>query len=98
MISIPVGPSTGTVGLSSKPNRARAIRPGRISARRMFETARVSATLWMAWAPNAEAQYTAQGPKLTALDSQGYAHFCKAIAISGDGNTALIGGFDDQNG
>jgi hypothetical protein len=40
--------------------------------------------------------WTQQGPKLTAFDADGNAKFGQSVALSGDGNTALIGGPLDQ--
>ncbi len=37
--------------------------------------------------------WTQQGPKLTAADESGYGQFGYSVALSADGNTALIGGF-----
>ncbi len=37
-----------------------------------------------------------QGPKLTVADESGAAHFGSSVSLSGDGNTALIGGPEDQ--
>jgi hypothetical protein len=39
-----------------------------------------------------------QGSKLTADDESGYGSFGKSAALSGDGDTALIGGPDDNSG
>jgi phosphodiesterase/alkaline phosphatase D-like protein len=40
--------------------------------------------------------WTQQGPKLTATGETGAAHFgCCAVALSSDGNTALVGGYAD---
>jgi hypothetical protein len=40
--------------------------------------------------------WTQQGEKLTAVGEQGEAFFGKNVALSGDGNTALIGGYNDN--
>ena len=40
--------------------------------------------------------WTQQGPKLTATDESGQGSFGGSVALSGDGNTALIGGPDDK--
>jgi hypothetical protein len=37
-----------------------------------------------------------QGPKLTAADESGAAYFGSSVSLSADGNTALIGGPEDQ--
>lgn len=37
-----------------------------------------------------------QGPKLTAADEDGAAYFGSSVSLSADGNTALIGGPEDQ--
>jgi hypothetical protein len=42
--------------------------------------------------------WTQQGPKLTADDEQGSGEFGSGVALSADGNTALIGGSQDDNG
>ncbi|MGZ4332316.1 MAG: hypothetical protein ACXVXL_30505 [Solirubrobacteraceae bacterium] len=40
--------------------------------------------------------WTQQGPKLTGFDADGNAQFGQSVALSSDGNTALIGGPQDQ--
>ena len=46
-----------------------------------------------AWAfTRAGAAWSQQGPKLTPSDESGQAKFGASVALSGDGNTALIGG------
>ena len=40
--------------------------------------------------------WTQQGPKLTATDESGQGSFGSSVALSGDGNTALIGAHDDN--
>ena len=40
--------------------------------------------------------WTQQGPKLTASDESGQGQFGSSVALSGDGNTALIGAHDDK--
>lgn len=42
------------------------------------------------------AAWRQQGPKLTAADESGAANFGSSVALSADGNTALIGGPQDQ--
>jgi uncharacterized protein YjbI with pentapeptide repeats len=42
-------------------------------------------------------QWTQQGPGLTADDETGESNFGGSVALSADGNTALIGGLDDNN-
>ena len=44
------------------------------------------------------ATWTQQGEKLTGSDENGAATFGVSTALSGDGNTALIGGLSDNNG
>lgn len=39
-----------------------------------------------------------QGPKLVGSEQQGTSEFGSAVALSSDGDTALIGGFDDDGG
>ena len=41
--------------------------------------------------------YTEQGLKLAANDETGDGSFGHSVAISADGNTALVGGYDDNN-
>ncbi len=41
--------------------------------------------------------YTEQGLKLAANDETGDASFGHSVAISADGNTAVVGGFEDDN-
>jgi len=43
------------------------------------------------------ASWTQQGPKLTASDEAGFGYFGDSVAISADGDTALIGGPVDDN-
>jgi len=42
--------------------------------------------------------WTQQGPKLTPSDNTGNANFGNSVAISADGNTAVIGGYADNTG
>ncbi|HEX7609492.1 MAG TPA: FG-GAP repeat protein, partial [Solirubrobacteraceae bacterium] len=42
--------------------------------------------------------WTQQGPKLTATDEVGAGEFGTSVALSSDGNTAVIGGPTDDNG
>jgi hypothetical protein len=46
--------------------------------------------------PGPNGLLTQQGPKLTPNDHQGFAQFGASVALSGDGNTALIGGPADH--
>ena len=41
--------------------------------------------------------WTQQGPKLTANDETGASDFGNGVALSADGNTALIGGYNDNS-
>jgi hypothetical protein len=51
-----------------------------------------------AWAfTRSESTWTQQGSKLTASGETGKAHFGYSLALSGDGNTALIGGLADNS-
>ena len=43
------------------------------------------------------ATWTQQGEKLTGGGEVGAGHFGLSVALSSDGNTALIGGFNDNN-
>ena len=43
------------------------------------------------------AAWTQQGPKLTASDETGNGYFGLSVALSSDGNTALIGGSNDNS-
>src|ERR1039458_10271670 len=47
--------------------------------------------------PEAQAQFTQQGPKLVGAGAIGLAEQGYAVAISGDGNTAIVGGPDDNS-
>ena len=40
--------------------------------------------------------WTQQGPKLTGADESGNGKFSTIVALSADGNTALIGGWNDD--
>jgi hypothetical protein len=42
--------------------------------------------------------WTQQGPKLVGSDEEGEAQFGISVALSADGNTALIGGINDETG
>ena len=57
-----------------------------------------SALLLAASAPIARAQFGQQGGKLTASDAVGSASFGGAVAVSADGNTAIFGGENDNQG
>jgi hypothetical protein len=43
------------------------------------------------------AQFTQQGPKLVGTGASGYAEQGYSVAISGDGNTAIVGGLSDNS-
>ena len=45
----------------------------------------------------AQAQFTQQGPKLVGTGAVFVAEQGVSVALSGDGNTAIVGGFDDDN-
>jgi hypothetical protein len=49
-------------------------------------------------AHGAAAQFGQQGPKLVGPGSVGYAHQGQSVAISADGNTAIVGGYRDALG
>lgn len=53
--------------------------------------------LAVAWPFGANAQFTQQGAKLVGAGALGKATLGSSIALSGDGNTALIGGPADNN-
>jgi hypothetical protein len=56
-----------------------------------------SSELGAAWAfTRSESTWTQQGSKLTAGGETGKAHFGYSVALSADGNTALIGGLADN--
>jgi len=44
------------------------------------------------------AQFTQQGPKLVGTGAVGNAEQGKSVALSGDGNTAIVGGVLDNGG
>src|SRR5580704_5712534 len=44
------------------------------------------------------AQFTQQGPKLVGTGAVGNASQGISVALSGDGNTAIVGGFNDNGG
>ncbi len=48
------------------------------------------------WAAGAEAQFSQQGNKLTGNDATGAAWQASAVAVSADGNTAIVGGYLDN--
>src|SRR6516164_9787592 len=45
----------------------------------------------------AEAQFSQQGPKLVATDAIGDARQGASVALSSDGNSAIVGGFGDND-
>ncbi len=49
------------------------------------------------WGRSLDAQFVQQGPKLVASGAVGNAFLGNAVALSRDGNTALVGGFDDDS-
>jgi hypothetical protein len=49
-------------------------------------------------APKAQAQFIQQGPKLFGTGAIGHAEQGFSVAVSGDGNTAIVGGFQDNSG
>src|ERR1700737_389778 len=50
-------------------------------------------------APAARAQFQQQGPKLVGTGAVGFAGQGASVAVSADGNTALVGGlYDNQTG
>jgi hypothetical protein len=58
-----------------------------------------NAVVGAAWAfTNSGATWTQQGPKLTPNDGTNQPEFGSGVALSADGNTALIGGDDDDQG
>ena len=46
----------------------------------------------------AQAQFSQQGPKLFGTGAVFVAEQGSSVSLSGDGNTAILGGFDDDNG
>jgi hypothetical protein len=55
----------------------------------------------LAWTPllaPAQAQFTQQGPKLVGTGAIGAAFQGDAVALSGDGNTVIVGGREDNGG
>jgi hypothetical protein len=46
----------------------------------------------------AQAQFSQQGPKLFGTGAVFVAEQGSSVSLSGDGNTAILGGFDDNNG
>jgi hypothetical protein len=77
----------GTV--ASWPNRAWAIA-------RPVVCILVFGVLFCAAGP-AWAQFTQQGPKLVGSDAVGIAEQGVSVALSADGNTAIVGGFEDNS-
>jgi hypothetical protein len=45
----------------------------------------------------AQAQFTQQGPKLVATDAIGDPRLGASVSLSGDGNTAIVGGYGDND-
>src|SRR5258707_15433616 len=46
----------------------------------------------------AQAQFSQQGPKLFGTGAVFVAEQGSSVSLSGDGNTAILGGFEDNNG
>jgi hypothetical protein len=44
----------------------------------------------------AQAQFAEQGPKLVGTGAVGFAHQGYSVSLSGDGNTAIVGGPSDN--
>ncbi len=66
----------------------------------MTMSTRIGVTVAVAsalWAAAAGAQFTQQGNKLTGDDATGAAWQGSAVAVSADGNTAIVGGYLDNN-
>jgi hypothetical protein len=79
----------GAVAAASRPNRASAIA-------KAVACVLVFAALVCAARP-AAAQFTQQGPKLVGGGAAGAAGQGESVALSGDGNTAIVGGFNDNS-
>src|SRR5579871_4430508 len=58
----------------------------------------LAATLWVLALPAAWAQFTPQGSKLVGTAAVGAAFQGTAVALSNDGNTAIVGGIFDNSG
>src|SRR5260370_23681247 len=53
---------------------------------------------WSLLPAPAQAQFSQQGPKLVGTGTVFVAEQGVSVSLSGDGNTAIVGGFDDDNG
>ena len=63
-----------------------------------FHKELVSSALFCCLVPLAIAQFTEQGPKLVGTGAVGFPLQGYAVALSADGNTALVGGYADNGG
>jgi hypothetical protein len=64
---------------------------------RILCTLPVIALVWSVQPAVAQAQFTQQGPKLVGTGAIGNAQQGTSVALSGDGNTAIVGGPFDNN-
>ena len=81
--------STGASQAASIARRVDAVRDGVISMR--------FASVPNVCGDGSGSTWTQQGAKLTANDESGAAHLGWSVALSNDGNTALIGGPTDNS-
>ena len=54
--------------------------------------------VYQSWQPSTSSQFTQQGNKLVGTGAVGNASQGNSVAISSDGNTAIVGGHTDNNG
>jgi hypothetical protein len=59
---------------------------------RILCTLPVVALMWSLQSPVAQAQFMQQGPKLLGTGAMGPAAQGVSVSLSGDGNTAIVGG------
>jgi hypothetical protein len=66
-----------------------------IGLARIFKASVLAAAALLLASQLASAQFTQQGPKLVGSDAVGNTHQGWSVSLSGDGNTAIVGGFAD---
>ena len=61
-------------------------------------TVRGKGAAWVFVHNSVTSEWEQQGPKLEGSGEEGYGNFGQGVALSGDGNTALVGGYYDHGG
>jgi hypothetical protein len=68
-----------------------------IESSRIFKASVLAAATLLVSSQLAPAQFTQQGPKLVGSDAVGSASQGQSVALSADGNTAIVGGVFDNS-